>query len=215
MALGAHCDDIEIGAGGLLLQLAEAWPGARLHALVLCSTSEREAETTASLKSFSAGLDLELTVLDLPDGRLPAHWDAVKQAVEDTGVRAREAGDVRVVLTPCRGDLHQDHRLVAELAPTVFRRHLVLGYEIAKWDGDLGRPAVHLPVRPELAQRKAELLIEHYPSQHDHDWFDREAFLGLMRVRGIECHTRYAEAFYCDKITLGVSAPALHERGSS
>ncbi|MGY1787311.1 PIG-L deacetylase family protein [Geodermatophilus sp. SYSU D00698] len=215
VAVGAHCDDIEIGAGCLLLQLAESFPGARLHALVLSSTRERETEAAASMRSFTAGLDLELTVLDLPDGRLPAHWNAVKQAMEDAGARAQDAGDVHLVLAPSRGDLHQDHRLVAELTPTVFRRHLVLGYEIAKWDGDLGRPAVHVPVPPELAERKVELLFEHYRSQHHHDWFDREAFLGLMRVRGIECHARYAEAFYCDKFVLGLSAPAQRERGMS
>lgn len=215
VALGAHCDDIEIGAGSLLLQLAEAWPGVRLHVLVLSSTPEREAEAEASLKCFTAGLNLELTVLDLPDGRLPAHWNAVKEAMEDAGKRARVSGDVQLVLAPTRTDLHQDHRLVAELTPTVFRRHLILGYEIAKWDGDLGRPTVHLPVPPECAERKVELLFEHYRSQHGHDWFDREAFLGLMRVRGIECHAPYAEAFYCDKVVLGIGAPALNERGLS
>jgi LmbE family N-acetylglucosaminyl deacetylase len=213
VALGAHCDDIEIGAGGLLLQLAESWPGAHLHALVLSSTPVREAETTASLKSFTAGLDLEVTVLDLPDGRLPAHWGTVKQAMEDVGERARASGDVHLVLAPDRRDLHQDHRLVAELGPTVFRSQLILGYEIAKWDGDLGQPAVHLPVPAEVADRKVDLLMEHYPSQQDHDWFDREAFLGLMRLRGIECRSRYAEAFSCPKIVLGLQGPTRLERG--
>ena len=213
VALGAHCDDIEIGAGSLLLQLTEEWPGVPLHALVLSSTPDREAETAASLKAFTAGLDLELTVLDLPDGRLPAHWDMVKEAMEDVGKRARASGDVQLVLAPARADLHQDHRLVAELTPTVFRRHLILGYEIAKWDGDLGRPAVHLPVLPGCAERKVELLFEHYRSQHDHDWFDREAFLGLMRLRGIECHAPYGEAFYCDKIVLGLGGPPRSEQG--
>ncbi|MGY1631560.1 PIG-L deacetylase family protein [Geodermatophilus sp. SYSU D01186] len=203
VALGAHCDDIEIGAGALLLRLAEGCPGARVHALVLSSTPERETEAANSLKSFTAGLELHLTVLDLPDGRLPSHWSAVKQALEDAGDRARAQGDADLVLAPSRHDLHQDHRLVAELAPTVFRRHLVLGYEIAKWDGDLGRPAVHVPVPSVLAERKVELLAEHYASQRERDWFDREAFLGLMRLRGIECHERYAEAFHCDKIVLG------------
>jgi LmbE family N-acetylglucosaminyl deacetylase len=213
VALGAHCDDIEIGAGGLLIQLAEAWPGSRVHALVLSSTPEREAEAAASLKSFTAGLDLELTVLDLPDGRLPARWDAVKQAMEDIGERARASGEVQFVLTPSRADLHQDHRLVSELTPTVFRGYLILEYEIAKWDGDLGRPAVHVPVPSGVAERKVELLTENYQSQHEHDWFDREAFLGLMRVRGIECHARYAEAFSCSKVVLHLTTPARPEQG--
>jgi len=207
VALGAHCDDIEIGAGGLLLQLAACHPGARVHALVLTSTPERAAETAASLQAFTAGLDLDLTVLDLPDGRLPAHWAAVKEAVEGAGARAHAAGGADLVLAPARNDLHQDHRLLAELAPTVFRSHLVLGYEIVKWDGDLGRPAVHVPAPVDVAERKFELVAEHYVSQRERDWFDREVFLGLMRLRGVECHERYAEAFYCDKLVLGLTHP--------
>jgi LmbE family N-acetylglucosaminyl deacetylase len=206
VALGAHCDDVEIGAGGLLLQLAEQCCDFRLQVLVLTSTAERAAETHASLTAFTPGLDVDITVLDLPDGRLPAHWDAVKQAVEEAGARARATGGADLVLAPSRQDLHQDHRLVAELTTTVFRDHLVLGYEIAKWDGDLGRPAVHLPVPAHVAERKIALLDEHYPSQRGRDWFDREAFLGLMRLRGIECHAPYAEAFWCDKIVLGLPA---------
>jgi LmbE family N-acetylglucosaminyl deacetylase len=152
-------------------------------------------------------MELDLTVLALPDGRLPAHWDVVKQALEDVGARARAAGHVALVLAPARGDRHQDHRLVAELTPTVFRSHLILGYEIAKWEGDLGRPAVHLPVPDDAAERKVALLEECYASQRYHDWFHREAFLGLMRLRGIECHARYAEAFHCDKIVLELPVP--------
>ncbi len=207
VALGAHCDDVEIGAGGLLLRLAADHPGAQVHVLVLSSTPERAAEARRSLVAFTAGLTLDCTVLDLPDGRLPAHWGAVKEALEAAGARARSAGGADLVLTPSRQDLHQDHRLVAELTTTVFRDHLVLGYEITKWDGDLGRPAVHLPVPADLAERKHELLAEHYPSQRGRDWFDREAFLGLMRLRGVECHERYAEAFTCDKIVLGLGRP--------
>jgi LmbE family N-acetylglucosaminyl deacetylase len=206
VALGAHCDDIEIGAGGLLLQLAESRPGARVHALVLTSTPERAAEARAGLAAFTAGLQLDLTVLDLPDGRLPARWTEVKEALERAATRARQAGGADLVLTPSRADLHQDHRLVAELTPTAFRDQLVLGYEIVKWDGDLGRPAVHLPLSPALARRKCELLSANYPSQRDRDWFDDETFLGLMRLRGVECHSRYAEAFTSEKIVLGLGA---------
>jgi LmbE family N-acetylglucosaminyl deacetylase len=213
VALGAHCDDIEIGAGALLLELARAWPGARVEALVLSSTPERAAETRTSLNAFTEGLDADVTVLDLPDGRLPACWSEVKESLEEAGARARAAGGADLVLAPCRQDLHQDHRLVAELAPTAFRDHLVLGYEVHKWEGDLGRPAVHLPVPAEVAERKFDLLAEHYPSQRERGWFDREVFLGLMRLRGVECHSRYAEAFYCDKLVLGLPAPGPADRG--
>ncbi|MGY1711362.1 PIG-L deacetylase family protein [Geodermatophilus sp. SYSU D00758] len=208
VALGAHCDDVEIGAGGLLLELAETCPGARVQVLVLTSTPEREVETRSSLKAFTENLDLDLTVLDLPDGRLPVHWGQVKELLEEAGARARSAGGADLVLSPSRHDAHQDHRLIGELSTTVFRDHLVLAYEIVKWDGDLGRPAVHLPLRPEVAERKFRLLEEHYPSQRARDWFDRETFFGLLRLRGVECRSRYAEAYWTDKIVLGLPAPA-------
>jgi LmbE family N-acetylglucosaminyl deacetylase len=137
-------------------------------------------------------------VLKLPDGRVPAHWDEAKAAVEE--LRARTDPDL--LFAPTRSDAHQDHRALAKLVPTAFRDHLVLGYEIAKWDGDLGRPIAYQPLTPELAEAKVALLHEHYPSQHQRSWFDREAFLGLARIRGIECQARYAEAFHIEKVTL-------------
>lgn len=215
VVLGAHCDDIEIGAGALLLLLAESCPTARVQATVLSSTPERQVEAQAGLKAFAGGLDLQVTVLDLPDGRLPGCWAQAKQAIEDAGERARSAGGADLVVAPSRHDRHQDHRLVAELTTTVFRDQLVLGYEIAKWDGDLGRPAVHLPVPEHVAERKYQLLTESYPSQRGRDWFDREAFLGLMRLRGVECRSRYAEAFYSDNIVLRLHAQARSEQGVS
>ncbi|MEN3534868.1 PIG-L deacetylase family protein [Microbispora sp. ZYX-F-249] len=198
-ALAAHCDDIAIGAGGTLLTVCAAHPGVRVDALVLSGGgTEREDEERAALAAFCPGADLRLTVLKLPDGRLPAHWDEAKNAVEEL----RAAGDPDLVVAPHRGDLHQDHRGLAELVPTAFRDHLVLGYEIVKWDGDLGRPAVYQPLTPDVAKEKAALLQSHYPSQRHRPWYDPEAFLGLARIRGIECHARYAEAFHVDKLTL-------------
>jgi len=202
--LGAHCDDIAIGAGGTLLTVCSARPGARVDALVLSGGgTHREDEEHAALADFCPGADLRLTVLKLPDGRAPAHWDEVKTAVED--LRART--DPHVLLAPHRADAHQDHRTLAELVPTAFRGHLALGYEIVKWDGDLGRPSAYQPLTPEVAEAKVALLQRHYPSQRHSPWYDREAFLGLARIRGIECRSRYAEAFYVDKITLDLGAP--------
>ncbi|MEU6971269.1 PIG-L deacetylase family protein [Kitasatospora aureofaciens] len=198
-AVGAHCDDIAIGAGGTLLTVCHANPGLRVDALVLSGGgSEREQEERAALAAFCPGADLRLTVLKLPDGRLPAHWDEAKAAVEE--LRARCEPDV--VLAPRTDDAHQDHRGLAELMPTAFRDHLVLGYEIVKWDADLGRPTAYQPLSTETAERKARLLQEHYASQRHRPWYDREAFLGLARIRGIECHARYAEAFAATKLTL-------------
>ncbi|MER7764215.1 PIG-L deacetylase family protein [Streptomyces sp. NPDC097619] len=199
VAVGAHCDDIAIGAGGTLLTLCRARPGLRVDALVLSGGgTDREQEEQAALAAFCPGADLRLTVLKLPDGLLPAHWEEAKRAVEE--LRARTEPDL--LLAPRTDDAHQDHRGLARLLPTAFRDHLVLGYEIVKWDGDLGRPNTYQPLAPKTAERKVELLQEHYPSQRHRPWYDREAFLGLARIRGIECHARYAEAFTVTKLTL-------------
>jgi LmbE family N-acetylglucosaminyl deacetylase len=202
VALGAHCDDIAIGAGGSLFTLCSAHPGIRVDALVLSGGgTEREDEEHAALASFCPGADLRLTVMKIPDGRLPAHWDEAKQALQDL----RAATEPAIVFGPNTVDAHQDHRGLAEMVPTAFRDHLVLGYEILKWDGDLGRPSAYHPLRDEVAEVKVALLQQHYPSQRSKPWYDREAFLGLARVRGIECNARYAEAFHVNKLTLDLT----------
>lgn len=196
LALGAHPDDIELGCGGTLLQLAGA-PGAEVHCLVLTGTPERAAEARAAAAAF-AGPAAEVHTLDLPDGRLPAHWDAVKQALEDL------AGDLHpdLVLAPRSDDAHQDHRTLAEVVPTVFRSALVLGYEIHKQDGDRGRCSTYVPLDPEVLQRKWDLLHASFPSQHGRAWWDREVVAGLARLRGVEARTRYAEGFTCSRAVL-------------
>lgn len=199
VALGAHCDDIAIGAGGTLLTLCLANPGLRVDALVLSGGgTEREEEERAALAAFCPGADLDVTVHKLPDGRLPAHWDEAKSALEDL----RKSTDPDLILAPRTEDAHQDHRGLAQLVPTVYRDHLTLGYEIVKWDADLGRPNAYQPLTTDVAEKKVELLQQHYASQRHRPWYDREAFLGLARVRGIECHARYAEAFSVHKLTL-------------
>ncbi|GAA3553973.1 PIG-L family deacetylase [Amycolatopsis ultiminotia] len=200
--LGAHCDDLAIGAGGTLLTLCEARPGVEIEALVLSGGgTEREDEERAALAAFCPGARLGVTVLKLRDGRLPAQWEEAKEAV--TALRTRIEPDL--VIGPHPGDAHQDHRGLAKLIPTVFRGPPALGYEIVKWDGDLGRPSVYHPLSPATAERKVALLHEHYPSQRHRPWYDREAFLGLARIRGIECRTRYAEAFHSGKLTLDLA----------
>jgi LmbE family N-acetylglucosaminyl deacetylase len=205
VAVAAHCDDIAIGAGGSLLSICSANPGLRVDVLVLSGGgTEREDEEHAALASFCPGADLRLTVLKLPDGRLPGYWAEAKAAVEE--LRARTDPDL--LFSPNRSDAHQDHRGLAELVPTAFRGHLVLGYEIVKWDGDLGRPSAYQPLPAEVAEAKVDLLRQHYPSQRKRPWYDREAFLGLARIRGIECGCRYAEAFYVDKVVLDLPGKA-------
>jgi LmbE family N-acetylglucosaminyl deacetylase len=199
--IGAHCDDILIGAGATLMAIARHNPDVVVHALVLTGGgTEREIEEKNAFAAICPSADVRLTVTDLPDGRLPGHWGAVKHHLAE--LRCDCQPDL--VLGPQRIDSHQDHRLLAELIPTEFRDHLILGYEILKWESDLPNPSLYQSVSKEDAQRKARLLAQCYPSQADRDWFDDEAFLGLMRVRGAHCHARYAEAFTVAKAVLDV-----------
>jgi LmbE family N-acetylglucosaminyl deacetylase len=129
---------------------------------------------------------------------VPAHWGRAKQALED--LRRRIEPDL--VLAPSMHDAHQDHRELARLVPTAFRDHLVLGYEILKWDGDLAQPQAYLPLSAEVLAEKVALLHQHYPSQQGRSWFDTDAFAGLARVRGVQCQARYAEAFHVSKFMI-------------
>jgi LmbE family N-acetylglucosaminyl deacetylase len=195
LVIGAHPDDIEIGAGGTLLTLAESQPGLAVRYVVLTGTADRQLEARNAAEAFLPGADLTIELHDLPEGRMPAVWDQVKETLE--GVARSCSPDV--ILAPAREDAHQDHRTIAEIVPTVFRDQLYLGYEIPKWDGDLGRPGMYFPLPPSVARRKAELLHKVFPSQRARDWWDDEVFLGLARLRGMECRAPYAEAFTCVK----------------
>lgn len=196
---GAHCDDIAIGMGGTLLTLTEGIVGLRVRVMVLSGGSTaRETEERDALAAFCPGADVNVEVIDLPDGYAPAHWSLVKTRLHE----ASASCDPAVVFGPQQGDAHQDHRVVADLLPTVFRDHLVLGYEIPKWESDTPQPTTFIPISDGVAEEKARLLLKHYPSQIHHDWFDEQVFLGLMRLRGTQCRSRYAEAFICNKAVL-------------
>ncbi|OBB04114.1 GlcNAc-PI de-N-acetylase [Mycobacteriaceae bacterium 1482268.1] len=196
VVVGAHCDDIAIGMGGTLLALSTAEPGLRVRALVLSGAgTERETEEREALSSFCPGADVRLTVLDIPDGRAPAHWERIKSHLGDF----RRTCDPQVVFGPHRRDAHQDHRLLAELVPTEFRDHLIFGYEILKWESDTPTPTILHPLESFVAEEKARLLLKHYPSQASRDWFDEQAFLGLSRLRGVQCRSAHAEAFMVEK----------------
>ncbi len=205
LAVGAHPDDIEIGAGGLALGLAEAHPDLRVRYVVLTGTADRHDEARQAASSFFPGADLTIDLHSLPEGRLPAHWAQVKEIL--TGVASSCVPDL--IIAPHARDAHQDHRTVAEIIPTAFRDQLSLAYEVPKWDGDLGRgrPSVYWPLSAETARRKVELLHKCYPSQHSRDWWDDEVFLGLARLRGMECRAPYAEAFACTKVVLAGPPP--------
>ncbi|OBJ59158.1 PIG-L deacetylase family protein [Mycobacterium asiaticum] len=197
--IGAHCDDILIGAGATLAQVAGERSDVVIHALVLTGAgTEREIEEKGAFAAFFPQADVRLTVADLPDGRLPEHWGAVKRQLAEF----RRGCEPDLVIGPQRDDYHQDHRLLGKLIPTEFRAHLVLGYEILKWESDLPNPTLYVPIPDEAARRKARLLEQCYPSQTGRDWFDEETFLGLMRVRGVQSRSRYAEAFVLEKVVL-------------
>lgn len=195
LCLGAHPDDVEIGCGGTLLTLADR-PGLRLTVAVMTGTPDRVAESTGALEEILPSVKTHF--LGLPDGRLPDHWNAVKQGLEELARECRPD----LVLAPRVDDAHQDHRLVGVLVPTVWRDALVLHYEIPKWDGDVAAPNHYVGLDAETGRRKVDLLNRHFPSQHAHDWWDDELFLGLMRVRGMECRARYAEAFFATKVLM-------------
>lgn len=195
LAIGAHPDDIEIGAGGTLLSLAERWVGLQARYVVLTGTTDRQLEARNAANSFLPAADLTIELFDLPESRLPAAWDRVKEALEHVA----QSCSPDLIIAPSRDDAHQDHRVIAEIVPTVFRDQLYLAYEIPKWDGDLGRPSMYFPLAADMARRKIELLNKCFPSQRNRDWWDDEVFLGMARLRGIECRASYAEAFTCTK----------------
>ncbi|MEV4760482.1 PIG-L family deacetylase [Micromonospora sp. NPDC049559] len=195
--LGAHPDDIEIGAGGLMLALGER-PGLRVHYVLLTGAPSRQEEARTAARAFLPAARLTMALHDLPDARLPAYWEAAKRIVNEAAARV----EADLVVAPAPDDAHQDHRLLAELVPTAFRDAPVLQYEIPKWDGDLVRRNFYLPMDEEQVRRKVELLNVSYPSQKSRDWWDDEVFLGLARLRGTECRARYAEAFRCEKAVI-------------
>jgi LmbE family N-acetylglucosaminyl deacetylase len=207
LALGAHSDDIEIGCGGTLLRLIQELPGTEIFWSVVGADQERTEEAGSSARDLMAGAaELELAVGAFPDGRFPFVGAEVKTWVHELGARVRPD----IVITHHRDDLHQDHRFLAELALQAFRDHLILGFEIPKFDGDLGAPNVFVHLDEQTCARKIGALQRHFPSQADKPWFHEETFRGLMRLRGVESRSPsgYAEAFYCRKLVLMPSLAA-------
>ena len=198
LAIGCHADDVEIGCGATLLALTRAHPGISVTWVVLAAAGQRGEEAKASARDFLADAgSSDVRVHEFRDGFLPYLGGDVKDVLE--GLKPVEPD---LVLTHARDDLHQDHRLACELTWNTFRDHLILEYEIPKYDGDLGAPNVFVPIDESLADEKLRLLREHYGSQAGKHWFDEELFRGLLRLRGMESATRYAEAFICRKLTV-------------
>jgi LmbE family N-acetylglucosaminyl deacetylase len=201
LALGSHSDDIEIGCGATLLALTRTRPEIEVTWVVLGAEGEREREARASAETFmGAATRSEVIVHGFRDGFFPYVGGDVKDVFED--LKSRLEPDL--ILTHARHDLHQDHRLVCELTWNTWRDHLILEYEIPKYDGDLGTPNVFVPISEEVARKKVRLVLDTFESQLARHWFDEQLFLGLMRVRGMEGRSPsgYAEAFTCRKLSL-------------
>jgi LmbE family N-acetylglucosaminyl deacetylase len=200
LCLGAHSDDIEIGCGGSILRLCAEIPSCEIHWVVFCAEGARACEAHLSAQAF-AGKQLKSLVLKpLRDGFLPYLGTQVKELFE-AELRSIHPD---LIFTHQRDDLHQDHRLISELCRNTFRDHFILEYEIPKYDGDLGQPAIYVPFEKDEQTRKVELLLEMFPSQRSKRWFDDRTFLSLMRLRGMECNATsgYAEAFYVRKLVI-------------
>jgi LmbE family N-acetylglucosaminyl deacetylase len=204
LALGSHSDDIEIGCGATLLALTRARPEVEVTWVVLGAEGAREREARASAEAFvSAAPQSEIVVHGFRDGYFPYVGAEVKDVFEEMKGRL----DPDLILTHTRHDLHQDHRVVCELTWNTWRSHLILEYEIPKYDGDLGTPNIFVPVSEELAREKARLVNQAFASQQGKHWFEEDLFLGLMRLRGMEASSAsgYAEAFTCRKLSLLLS----------
>ena len=208
LCLGAHCDDIEIGAGGTILGWMAAGIEINVHWCVLSAVGDRRREAEASAAAFLNGATCAgLELADFQDGYFPHQGALIKSFFES--LKSRLSPDI--VLTHKQQDAHQDHREVAQLTWNTFRDHLVLEYEIPKWDGDLGQPNLYVPMNGSVIERKVELLLEHFGSQKSKDWFEGETIRSLARLRGMECRApeRFAEAFVMRKGRLALGPDAL------
>jgi LmbE family N-acetylglucosaminyl deacetylase len=201
LAVGCHSDDIELGCGGTLLALTEQHPNADVAWLVLSAADERAAEARASAAAFLERAATQTVIVEaFRDGYFPYLGPELKDRFEEL---ARQVSP-DVIFTHSGSDLHQDHRLVSELTWNTFRSHLILEYEIPKYDADLTAPNLYVPLSREHARRKIDLLLEHFPSQLGKHWFTDDLFGSLMRLRGMEANspTGLAEGFRCRKLVL-------------
>lgn len=201
LAIGAHSDDIEIGCGGTILKLIEQGSVSEVCWVVLTGERTRAEEAAQSADALLAGVPGKRVILkDFRDGYFPYDGASIKQFFEE--LKAELSPDV--IFTHQRSDLHQDHRVTCELTWNTFRDHLILEYEIPKYDGDMGAPNLFVPLDESLCRKKVDHLMTHFVSQVPKRWFKEDLFSGLLRLRGMECNSpsSYAEAFYCRKAML-------------
>ncbi len=201
LCLGAHSDDIEIGCGGTLLRLTESHTNITCHWVVFTAEGPRAREARSGARRFLQRAAHSFVALHtFRNGFFPSQSAEIKTAFEEL----RKTVSPDLIFTNYRGDLHQDHRTVAELTWNTFRDHTILEYEVPKYDGDLGTPNLFFWLDGRTARRKVRNLMKAFATQREKDWFTEDTFLGLMRLRGMECRApeRFAEAFYCRKAVL-------------
>ena len=201
LCLGAHSDDLEIGCGGTLLEWLRTYPSVEVTWVVMSASGQRAAEARRSANALLKTARRAKVVLhELPDGHFPAHFGEAKKAFE--ALKAAEKPDV--IFSHRLEDRHQDHRLLAELAWQTWRSHLILEYEVPKYEGDLGQPNLFVPVSARIGKRKVEHLMRHFASQRSRAWFAPTTFFGLMHLRGVECRapSGFAEAHHLRKAVL-------------
>jgi len=197
--LGAHSDDIEIGCGGTILRLAQQYPHCIFHWVVFSADGVRAQEAQRAAALFAGNALKGPLLKDFRDGFMPFLGGEVKAVFEELKKVSPD-----LIFTHNRDDAHQDHRLLAELTWNTFRDHLILEYEIPKYDGDLGRPGVFVPLDSELCEKKVQYLMDTFASQRSKRWFQSDTFFSILRLRGIECNapSGYAEGFYARKLVL-------------
>jgi len=201
LCLGAHSDDIEIGCGGTILKLLEAYPGSSVTWVVFAANELREAEARGSAAEFLASAaQSNVVVHQFKESYFPHQGSEIKDRFEEL----KRSPTPDVVLSHHRHDVHQDHRTIAELTWNTFRNHLILEYEIPKYEGDLGHPNLYVPLSVAQSARKVELLLKHFTSQAGRGWFRPDTFRGIMSIRGIECNAPdgQAEAYHLRKAVL-------------
>lgn len=201
LCFGAHCDDIEIGCGGTILRWLKEHTALEFYWVVFSSDRERRKEAIRSSEAFLAGArKKKICVEDFRNGFFPYVATEIKEYFED--LKKRFSPDI--ILTHCRDDRHQDHRLLCDLTWNTFRQHLILEYEIPKYDGDLGQPNLFVHLDEQICGRKIRNVLEIFKSQADKHWFTEDVFRAILRLRGVESAAPegYAEAFYCRKMVL-------------
>ena len=201
LCIGAHSDDIEIGCGGTILRLLDGPDAIEVYWLVLSANAVRAREAQRSARAFlGRARKRTIVVKTFRDGFLPYLGPPVKECFEEL----KQVFAPDIIFTHCRHDLHQDHRLVCELTWNTFRDHLILEYEVPKYDADLRAPNFFVPLSGAICRKKVKWLMRFFGTQQNRQWFSEDLFLGLMRLRGVEAAspTRFAEAFYCRKLLL-------------